>query len=527
MQAETIEEGCLRLEVRPAVAARRSAEGPDVIFYLCLFEDEIEARFDAFLDHLKRARCETGLGRDVARSLQPTDAVVIAGRDNGARVARGGACNFPFFWRTEADRIHLSTSLPMEADRRLSRSGLLASLAVVSVTYQNEPNLSLATPLARWTRLRRGAVSDLVAGAGCVSERAIDLAESGGDESKAVDRDALIASIRGAFDGFGRSQRGRPKALVELSGGFDSTLAAVAARSHGVELDGVSVAFPFYEFRFEEDLQKAAARVLGIPRQVLDGQTVFPYAPPAAWPRLDEPATAVISLKRDLEMARFAAERGTERILVGEGGDQVFSENMLEPVAPGSQLARGAFSERGWRDVERVRGTMERTDVRFLRRSTATYLHDARLAVALKEQVGTHTRSPFSDLEVVRCGIAWARLSAQQGVHAGKRILAESFADEIPDPILERKSKASWDGVCARAYAQHGDAIASEISRAAPTLEHVGLDVRWLERRVAELASWQRTRFGQDDREVFAAYAVATWLSSWGLADPRGAHWED
>ncbi len=85
----------------------------------------------------------------------------------------------------------------------------------------------------------------------------------------------------------------------------------------------------------------------------------------------------------------------------------------------------------------------------------------------------------------------------------------------------------TWDGVCARAYASHADSIVSEIERVAAPLEHIGLDVGWLVRRVAQLASWEKTAFGKDDKEVFAAYAVATWLRSWGVERVSDCSWSD
>jgi asparagine synthetase B (glutamine-hydrolysing) len=112
-------------------------------------------------------------------------------------------------------------------------------------------------------------------------------------------------------------------------------------------------------------------------------------------------------------------------VLVGQGGDQLFSENMLQPIPAPTPLARGAFSASGWREVERARGLMHASPV-FFKRSTLTYLHDARLDVVMKEAFGASTRSPFTDLDVVRCGLSWAKVSARLGTRRMRTSLCGS-----------------------------------------------------------------------------------------------------
>lgn len=517
-----IKERLLRLDIRKAVAVRRIYSNCTLL-YLSVFDDEIDLRLDAFMSNkLPNEWSYSSLAR-CAQYMEPTDAIVIvSGRQ--VLVARGGACSFPLYWKVSEDFVVLSTVLPIDSNRCLSLSGLLSAVAVVAVTYQNEPNLVLSAPLPGWFRCRRGAVSLLKPGAGRVlAECPIDLAFI--DESE-PDRGRLIESVRLALDKFGRRQRSQNACVIELSGGFDSTMAAIAARNHDVELYGVSVHFPYYEFRFEDDLQVAVSDALQISRMRLDGTRLFAYAPPEWWPRLDEPATVVIGLKRDLAIARLAQGWGVNRVLVGQGGDQLFSEDMLEPVPPAVPLSREAFSRSAWETIECVRKDMQSAKY-YLRRSTLTYLHDARMDMAMKESFGIHTRSPFSDIDMIRCGVAWAKQSAKSGIREGKKILTEAFEAEFPYVVANRKSKVSWDGVCARSYALHGKAIAAELEHEGMVLEHIGIDVAWLIKRVGELARWEKTTFGQDDKEIFAVYALATWLHSWGVEHVSDCGWEN
>jgi hypothetical protein len=127
----------------------------------------------------------------------------------------------------------------------------------------------------------------------------------------------------------------------------------------------------------------------------------------------------------------------------------------------------------------------------------------------------------------VRCGLSWARLSTRLGLQPSKSILAEAFAAELPQAVTGRRGKVPWDGVSARAYALHGDSIATELERVAGPLHLLGLDVRWLVRRVAQLAGGQKTTSAGDDKEVIAAYALATWLRSWGVERASECGWSD
>lgn len=519
----SFEEGSLQLDVRPAVAVRPIAAREQTLFYLSLFDDEIDSRLEEFLAFGPWTSWTELVLAAAAMRLEPTDAVVIACPQGEILVARGGANNFPLYWTLTTGKILVSTVLPVDRDRRLSRAGLVSSAIVVSVANQNEPNLSARTPLDGWFRCQRGAISRLSTSEGCVSERPVDFAESGDTEH---DRDVLIEAIRSALDKFGYRQRGRRKALVELSGGFDSTLAAIGARTHGIALLGVSEHFPYYEFRFEDGIQEAAANSLGISRVRLDGTSLFVFAPSDWWPRLDEPAIAVIRLKRAVAVARLASSEGLDRIFVGHGGDQLFAENILDRETTPYRLARGAFSKAAWSEVDGIL-TIAESSPSFLLRSSLTFSYDARFDVVLKEAFGTTTRSPFTDLAWVRCGLAWAKLSACLGLHSGKSILADAFAADLPGAVTGRRGKVPWDGVTSRGYALHADHIVTEIEAVRGPLERVGLDVRWLVKRVAQLADGQKMTSAFDDKEVIASYALATWLRSWGVEHVADCSWSD
>ncbi len=515
-----IEDDSARIAVRPAVAARRTVDGGITLTYLSLFESEIEVRNERFLSAGGMARSAKEIAA-AALLMEPTDAAIVT-LDRSVLIARGGACSFPLYWSLLGRQVEVTTALPIGHAPCISRTGLADSIAVVCVALQNEPNLSLYAPLAGWRRLRRASVSHLSVEQGLLSETPIDLANMPQDN---IEYETLLADLRSAFDAFGAHQSAHT-ALVEWSGGFDSTLAAIYAKRHGSDLLAVSVRFPYYEFRFEDEIQRAAAATVDLPRECLLGEDYLPYTPPLHALALDEPATLAMAVARDMEMASHASRIGADRILVGQGGDQVFSEHMLDPVPQPTALSRAAFNAAGWRRVERARARM-RCVPGYLRRSRLLYLHDARLDCSLKERFGVATRSPFSDIAVARCGMRWARWCSKSGFNAGKRVLADAFSVELPEVVVARRAKVSWDGVCARSYAQNARLIGDELERSSALLEHVGFDLRWLIRRLNDLAMWRRSSFGLDDRELFAAYALATWFSSWQIASVGDVAWRE
>jgi Asparagine synthase len=503
------------------VAVRRRVFLGDLpLYYLSLFDDEIDARLEDFLS--MTGTLSSVLLAHHPFALEPTDAVVVAAHDGTIYVWRGGAANFPLYWTCEKGSIVLSSALPVDSTRRLSVSGLLASVAVASVTNQNEPNLSRRTPLAGWFRCRRGAITHLSARDGYLSENAVDFDSS---DAVALDNDQLVEALQSAASAFGRRQAVRSRALIELSGGFDSTIAAIAARRHGMILIGVSESFPYYEFRFEEGIQQAVADSLGISRILLDGTRHLMYAPSDWLPKLDEPAIGVAGLKRALAVARIASNEGVDRIFVGHGGDQLFAENLLDREPTPHPLDLRAFSDFARRQVERA--VENANSDPLMRRSTITFSHDARFDVLFKEAFGIVTRSPFTDVAWIRCGLAWARLPVRDSLRSRKQILSDAFALDLPQAVTHRKGKVPWNGVTSRSYAMHEDDILTELDRVRSPLERVGLNMRWLNRRVRQLADGSKSSFDLCDKEVIGSCALASWLRSWGILHASDCGWSE
>ncbi len=459
--------------------------------------------------------------------LEPTDTMIVVSRDDVIGW-KGGACAIPVYWQPNGEQIIITTCLPHPSESGLSRHGLIASFAVVGAALQNDQNLILQSPVAGWTKLRRGAVTRWT-GRGrnfrC-AEAAIDFAEAPLLEHL-LHYDGIVEELRNQIQLFGESQVNAGLTVFELSGGIDSTLTAWGVRRQGERPLGISISFPFYEFRFEEGIQIETAKALDADREEVDGRKLYAYAPQERRLSLDEPAIICMIAKREETLARIARNAGANTILVGEGGDQLLSEHLLQPMRVSDQIDRSVMRARGCLALENVMREMHAAPVDYLNRSTLNFSYDARLTTAIKERWKVTTRTPFTDLGMTMCGIAYAKWCASHGFNPGKKIMVDAFADILPEAILRRHGKVSWEGVYARTYVANEDSLSKEFESCYEALEDIGFDVPWLLRRVRALGRLDATEYGYDDREVMGAHAIAYWLNEKGISKRVDCNWVD
>lgn len=499
----------IEVGIRPAVNFREQASGRGASLYLSLYDDELEERAEAFWSH------GTQGSRPPWSELELTDALLQVDPDGAVTVARGAACTFPLYYTNENGRLRFSTSLPILQGAPLSCTGLLTAAAGACLHSSYEVNALTETPLARWRRLRRGAVTRFD-GPALASEEYMRPKYAG----DAPSREAVCREVRSAFDAYGWSQRRMRSSVVEASGGFDSTLAAAIPSRRGMR--GVSVMFPYYEFRFERAVQEATAEYLAISRDELDGTQLFPYSPAGVPVRFDEPSVFVTGIRHAEEVARFAARCGAERIYTGHGGDQCFATDLLdrEPLVSNG-LESGPFSREAWPVIRRAMDITRGSD--SLDRSLGTLVYDARPDVWIRETFGQTHRTPFSDLRVFRSALAWSRWCKEHQMRPDKSILAEAAGDLLPHAVVARKGKVAYDGVWMRAYRENAARIASLFDQVSGVLTQVGVSSDWLQQRALELGEWR----DRSDREVLAFYGIAFWLSAWGITRASDVAWED
>jgi hypothetical protein len=514
-QQTTVRLPGLSLAIRPAVAFRERSLPGATLFYLSLYDNEIDERFEQFRRAHPFASGPAAPALSAAGGyLELTDAVIVHGPRHITALLRGGSCTVPLFWRPESAGVGLSTFLPVGAGPILSRSGLVSSLASACMHGSYEPNAFTGTPLHGWSRARRGAVtvfehghfdreSPVVPGAAPVAAGA------------ASQVDVIAEQVRAAFAAYRRSQSWVTSAMVELSGGFDSTLAAAAARGADCDLQGISVQFPYYEFRFEQ----AVAAHLDVPRSVLDGTKLLPFSAPDIPARFDEPTVFVTGIRHAEQVARHAATHGASTLYVGHGGDQLFSTDLTVAEEIPYTPTRAPFSREAWRTMRQA--LMHLHAPRWRQRRAGYFVYDARQDIWAKENYGVTVRTPFSDLAIFLAARRWSQWSQSQGVRPDKTILIRAVGELLPTAVTERRGKVAYDGVWARSYRASGDHIAATISQSAQVLEHIGLSPGWLLRHAQLLAQGK----GSAQRDILAAYSLAAWLLSWEIERVGDVDW--
>ena len=283
---------------------------------------------------------------------------------------------------------------------------------------------------------------------------------------------------------------------------------------------GVSVEFPYYEFRFEAPVQRAVGDALGIQRTVFDGTEMLPFAPPEHPPRFDEPAVFVTGIRHAERVGGFAKSHCATRIYVGHGGDHLFSTDLTGAEEMSPQLTGAPFSNELWNAIRRAIAKMRQPI--WLQRSAGCFVYDARQDVWAKETFGASIRTPFTDLALFRAAQMWSDWNRSRNTRPDKSILAHSLGEMLPKAVIERKGKVAYDGVWMRAYAAHGGHIGRMLEKTSQVLEHIGISPAWLLRRARQLSEWKPV----SDREVLAAYAVSAWLISWGIEKVSDVRWE-
>jgi hypothetical protein len=496
------------LTIRPAVVSRvHSFRGGELV-YLSLYDDEVDDRCGQYLeDFIAGADHPSVVERCLHIPLELTDVVVVCDHGSYTHVARGASATVPLYWRRDSQNLALSTRLPIEAGSALSAEGLAVNATTVCLPGTFEPMGQIETPLAGWSRCRRGVVTSIDRD-GILSERTIRIEPTialAGLSYRAVE-----TQVRDAFLAYGRSQRRVRAAVVELSGGYDSTLAAALTSVPKALMHGVSFEFPYYEFRFEAPLQNAVAQTLNIERLALDGMGALPFAPWSQPPRFDEPTAFVTGIRHAEIVSGYGEKCRADKIYTGHGGDHLFTLDLTQTETLSPSLDRGAFLPAAWRSIQ---GSLRNlTGPRWRERRNGLFVYDAGRDPWIKETFGASLRTPFTDLSVFRSAQLWSHWNSTRGSQPDKSILATALSDFLPEPVVRRTGKAAYDGVWVRSYSQHASHIGETLERAAPFLSRIGYSMKWLRRRLKDLEQWRPV----SQLEIISAYATAVWLLSWG-----------
>lgn len=512
-----IMDGNVSILIRSGVSLREHVVTKGAIYYLSIFDDEIDDRMQRFLGRLLDFKSISGIEslQELGADMELSDAVIFRQLGDRVIVLKGGSCNIPLYWNAPANRLELSTFLPLDDDPVLSKSGLLSYITALSLNGQHPQNAFTETPLDKWLRIRRGMVTVFQADKLILESPFLCPYVS----KDPLNEEVVTDAVQDSFHKFSQSQRHVRSSILELSGGYDSTLAGRFALSAPHKMLGVSLKYPHYEFRFEDDIQKAVGESLSIPRLTIDGTELLPFSLPDSSIRFDEPTVFVTGARHAEAVAKIAKHADATKIYVGHGGDVLFSCNLYAPQEPNIINYREVVSKNASGIVAGVLQQIH--NPMYRQRNTGCFAYDGIQDIWIKEVYGAMIRTPFNDLALYKAALMWSAFCNQRGLDPDKRILKDGLPNYLPSEVVNRKGKVSYDGLWARAYSRYGEAIASTIDRTSGILEFIGISPKLVFAQIRKLQSWQ----SMSGDSVIAAYAISSWLNSRGIHNISGRRW--
>ena len=497
-----------QLSTRDTIGVSQTRFGDTLVLYLSLAEPPaIDLDFFAKRFEESKQPCFEAIP-DLASVLSITDAIVFFFNDKSAVVVRGASANFSLYRDSGAGKVNLATYLPSPADAPLSKKGLWHCIASGVQQGCYEPNLTLYTPFRDWRRFRRGAITTLNPDGRIQAETLVP----GNHRLNGTEDPATMLEV--ALDRFSKSTFHNQHILVEVSGGYDSTIAALGARHEVSSWDGVSIDYPYYEFRFEKEAQQAAAKSLSIKNHYwIDGSKFGSYTKSDWSPKTYEPCLGATGIERTRLVAETARKAGAKQILVGTGGDQLFGSDLTTPEPFYYRFARRFFTGAGLAEFNNAQSCL-RSESIWTDRSIGTYIDPAPFYEQVLRDFDVLFVSPFADRQILQAALLWDEIKKQGSLSASNKDLMKFLAEiKLPSEIANRQGKAPYDGVWSRSYMSNGAHIGELFSVIESIFEKIGINSKWL---FQQLGSLIKCRTDQD-QEVIICYAIAMWFNEWNV----------
>lgn len=504
------------LHIRLSVNFREWPTKNGVLYYFCSFSDEIDDRFKNYISRLTHKLKKDRLLNALIQStlhLELTDSIICKEHEQ-IIVIRGSSANFPLYHSEEGV---ISTMLTITENPQISISGLASYMTADLTNGINEPNAVLTTPFLSWKRFRRSALTILDRTRGVQEIPFPIITEEAETE---VTMEHSVKAVQEAFTSFISSQKFVKRSVLELSGGFDSTLAGTAVLPNQESMYGISAVYPYYEFKYEESLQKLVADSMKINRTLIDGTVLFPYSKVTKHPWLDEPSKFMTGAKFTESIGEFASSVNATKIYVGHGGDDLFDTDTNDLRLIDAQLDKSFFTKRAYQIITSVINKMIRPEWRH--NNTGLFTYDGRLDTWVKETFSVSIRSPFSDLSVFRAAQIWSAYCRSKKIVVNKSILTTAFPEMLPIGLRQRKGKTRYEGIWARAYYHHGSSIADAVENCAEIFETIGILPGKIINRVKQLQNYK----SNNEAHIIASFAIADWLLSHNLRKKRDIRWQ-
>ncbi|MGI9316770.1 MAG: asparagine synthase-related protein [bacterium] len=497
-----------QLSTQDTIRVSQTRHGDTLALCLSLGESS-SINLDLYAKRLKESKqpCFEAIF-DLASALPITDAIILFFNDKSAVVVRGASANFGLYRESGAGKAKLATYLPPPTDAPLSKKGLWHCVASGLQQGCYEPNLTLYTPFRDWRRLRRGAITAINPEGKIQAETPIHY----NHRHSGTEDPATMLEV--ALKRFSKSTFHNHHLLVEVSGGYDSTLAALSAQDDVKSWDGVSIDYPYYEFRFEKEAQQAAAKSLSIKNHYwIDGSKFGSYTRSDWSPKTNEPCLGATGIERTRLVAETAQKAGAKQILVGTGGDQLFGSDLNTPEPFYYKFSRRFITRAGLPVFNDAQSSL-RSEAVWTDRTIGTYIDPAPFYEQVLRDFGVQFVSPFADRKILRIALLWGEIKKKDSLSLSNKDVMRFLPDiRLPPEISNRHGKAPYDGVWSRSYMSNGKHIGELFSLIEPIFEKIGINNKWLFQQLDSLVKCSTDQ----DQEVIISYAIAKWFNEWNV----------
>ncbi|WP_340105453.1 asparagine synthase-related protein [Rhodohalobacter sp. 8-1] len=308
------------------------------------------------------------------------------------------------------------------------------------------------------------------------------------------------------------------RVAFEVSGGIDSTIATsrglLALSKRGMEdkAFGVSITYPYYEFRREDRFISDVYADHGMRRISLDGRKLLPFAGVKRTPVHNIPNLAVVGAAQHTAVVDAAAKHGASLLFNGLGGDTLFGMGPTGQYRFHEAPRRPEwFTRRGWKIVTHHWKQLidyfdsgERSSKRQF--FTGAHIDDGWADTIIAQPRGVRRQCLFTNPDIIPLA---ARLWSQRPNGASyKSVLREVFAKDLPQSIRRRRHKIAYDGLYVRGYRSALPDLEKLISRSEDALSEAGIKTPHFLEAVHEIARGDLT----DDRLVSSVLACLLWM---------------
>jgi len=155
-------------------------------------------------------------------------------------------------------------------------------------------------------------------------------------------------------------------------------------------------------------------------------------------------------------------------------------------------------------------------------RTLGTYIDPAPFYEQVLRDFGVLFVSPFSDRQMLHAALVWTAIKSKSSLSYSNKDILKSLPNlKLPPEISDRQGKVPYDGVWARSYAHNGDYIGNLISLNETNFEQLGINTKWLLRRLNALMNFR----SDQHQEIVIAYALAKWFDEWGITGSNDITW--